>query len=218
MLIIHDIVFGRQYACPMEKGQVWPSLKRLKNRLHGTLLLQPMMGSGGGGVTDREKAWLILRIGEPGFDINFHIQTNSTHTRLAHRTVRTHRERRAGVRAWIRVARRLMLKKAKLCLKKGQILEFTKLTFGKKAQTLNKPRLENKANYLINSQKFRGQLFKERPNLSFWPQKGKLGNPGLNTALAQQSLKISWFNKKFLAFQPSCIQISIYIYIYTIAI
>ena len=38
---------------------------------------------------------------------------------------------------------------------------------GKKGQTLNKCRLEKKANYLTNSQKFRGQTFKKRPNLPY---------------------------------------------------
>ena len=77
------------------------------------------------------------------------------------------------------VARSLQLKKAKLCFKKGQILDFTKQTFGKKAK-LNKPRLEEKANYIINVKKFQGQLLKKGQICYIWPRKGQPGNPELS--------------------------------------
>ena len=57
------------------------------------------------------------------------------------------------------------MKKATHCFKKGQILDFTKTNFGKKGQTLNKLRLEKRANYLINSQKFRGQRFVKKAKI-----------------------------------------------------
>ena len=62
-------------------------------------------------------------------------------------------------------------------LKKLQILDFTKYTFGKKGQTLNKPRLEKMA-YLINVQIFLGRTFKNGQICHIWPWKGQLGNPG----------------------------------------
>ena len=57
-----------------------------------------------------------------------------------------------------------VLKEAKFWILLNKLL-------GKKGQTLNKPRLEKKANYLINSRKFWGQPFKKRPNLSYLASK-----------------------------------------------
>ena len=63
-----------------------------------------------------------------------------------------------------------VVKKAKFWILLNKLLE-------KKGQTLNKRRLEKKANYLINSQKFRGQTLKKG---QIWPRKGQPGNPVMN--------------------------------------
>ena len=48
-----------------------------------------------------------------------------------------------------------------------------------------------KANYLIDSQKFRGQPFEKRQNLYFWPRKGQTWQPCCGATGREQALSIS---------------------------
>ena len=61
-----------------------------------------------------------------------------------------------------------VFKKAKFWILLNKLLE-------KKGQTLNKPRLEKKAKYLIN---FEANCLKKGQICHIWPRKGQPGNPG----------------------------------------